>query len=415
MTIDERMKRMFAASRAFSPGAPVKKWELFAGRHEQVREVINAVNQRGQHVILFGERGVGKTSLATILSELVEAVGGEDVDVCKVNCDGNDTFESLWRKTLRELTYVTQAELPGFDRDPDSVARSLAELLPDNFTPEDIRYLLQHAGGERRRVLIIDEFDRIQRPSVTTAMADTVKTLSDNSVSATLVLVGVADSVEDLISEHRSIERAIVQIRMPRMSPGELTEILDNGFDVLELRAGDDVRDEIARLSQGLPHYTHLLGLHAAQQAIENGRDEISGDHVKAAVDQAVENAQQSIRRAYHRATSSPRKGTLHGAVLLACAVAETDQLGYFAAVDVRDPLSVIKRKRYEIPAYSRHLNDFCEERRGRVLQKTGEPRRFRFRFVNPLMQPYVIMHGLSSGLVDRATIALAHRKARLK
>jgi hypothetical protein len=34
------------------------------------------------------------------------------------------------------------------------------------------------------------------------------------------------------------------------------------------------------------------------------------------------------------------------------------------------------------------------------MLQKRGEPRRFRYRFVNPLLQPYVVMKALSEGLV---------------
>jgi hypothetical protein len=37
----------------------------------------------------------------------------------------------------------------------------------------------------------------------------------------------------------------------------------------------------------------------------------------------------------------------------------------------------------------------------GPVLQKTGIPRRYRFRFVDPLMQPYTIMHGIKNDLVS--------------
>jgi hypothetical protein len=45
----------------------------------------------------------------------------------------------------------------------------------------------------------------------------TIKTLSDNasSIKTTLILVGVADSVDELIGEHQSIERAIKQVPMP--------------------------------------------------------------------------------------------------------------------------------------------------------------------------------------------------------
>jgi len=34
-----------------------------------------------------------------------------------------------------------------------------------------------------------------------------------------------------------------------------------------------------------------------------------------------------------------------------------------------------------------------------------GSPRRYRFRFINPLMQPYVIMHGLSKEIISNSEI----------
>jgi len=57
-------------------------------------------------------------------------------------------------------------------------------------------------------------------------------------------------------------------------------------------------------------------------------------------------------------------------------------------------------KKPYEIPAFSQHLNAFCENARGPVLQRTGTARRYRFRFENPLMQPFVIMDGIKKGLI---------------
>jgi len=159
--------------------------------------------------------------------------------------------------------------------------------------------------------------------------------------------------------------------------------------------------EEIVALSQGLPHYTHLLALHAAQVAAKAGRRNITLDDVDQAIGRAVQKAQQSIVSAYHAATSSPRKDSLYEEVLLACAMAKTDDLGYFAAADVREPLSRITGKPYDIPAYSRHLNDFSDAR-GPVLQKTGSPRRYRFRFINPMMQPFVLMRGRDKGLLPR-------------
>ena len=52
---------------AFSPGAPVQERDLFAGRSTQIASLEDAVNQRGRHAIVYGERGVGKTSLVNVL------------------------------------------------------------------------------------------------------------------------------------------------------------------------------------------------------------------------------------------------------------------------------------------------------------------------------------------------------------
>jgi hypothetical protein len=157
----------------------------------------------------------------------------------------------------------------------------------------------------------------------------------------------------------------------------------------------------ISALSQGLPHYTHLLGLHSARAANDAAESIIKTKHVRVAIREALGKAQQSIVAAYHRATMSPRRENLYPQVLLACALAKCDDLGYFAAADVRGPMTRIMGRPYEIPAFSRHLNDFCEETRGPMLTKIGTRRRFRFRFITPLMQPYVIMRGLDSGLIE--------------
>jgi hypothetical protein len=57
--------------------------------------------------------------------------------------------------------------------------------------------------------------------------------------------------------------------------------------------------------------------------------------------------------------------------------------LGYFSAVDVREPMQKITGKPYDIPAFSLHLKRFSDEDGHPILQKTGQSRRFKFRFLN--------------------------------
>ncbi len=184
------------------------------------------------------------------------------------------------------------------------------------------------------------------------------------------------------------------------MAMHELEGIIDKGAEKCEMVFANDARAKIAIMSQGLPHYTHLLGLHSAQIAIQRGDNSVSAEDVRGAIDIALTKAQQSIISAYHKATSSSREN-LYKQVLLACAMAQVDDMGYFAAMDLRVPMSRIMGRPYDIPAYSQHLNAFTERARGPILQRTGERRRFRFRFINPLIQPYVIMDGIQRNLIS--------------
>lgn len=398
------MRRVAAVATVFSPAAPIDQYKLFAGRTQQVRDVLSSVAQRGTHVILFGERGVGKTSLANVLAELLSGEDVQSLNSGTVNCDGTDDFPGIWRKAFRELTIFSEEPgEAGFNSAPKIREESMRDLLPPGeLTPDDIRYHLDQVP--QPVMIILDEIDRIPDRDTTRLLADTIKTLSDHSVDATLVLVGVADSVDQLVEQHQSVERALRQVRLPRMSEEELYEILDKGLSELVMTIEPRARDRIARLSEGLPTYTHLLALEAAQRAIIDDRNEVSMSDVDAAIRTAVENSQQSIRSTYHSAVSSPQKENLYSRVLLACALAPADFMGFFSAADVRGPMSEIMGKPYEIPAFSRHLNDFAEDR-GPVLQKIGTARRFRFRFLNPMMQPFVIMHGLANQVISETQL----------
>ena len=146
------------------------------------------------------------------------------------------------------------------------------------------------------------------------------------------------------------------------------------------------------------PLHAHPLSLHAGLAAIDGGRDRITEADLAAAIRIAIKKAQEYILQAYEKATWSTRP-TNYKQVLLACALSPTDPRGYFAATDVKEPLSKIMGKRYEIPNFIANLNALASEKRGPVLQKTGVARSFRYRFRDPLLQPYVILRGVNEGL----------------
>jgi Cdc6-like AAA superfamily ATPase len=385
LTPEEQLEAQARIHEAFTPSAPVNRTDLFAGRHKQIERILGAVFSKGQHAAVYGERGVGKTSLANIIYDLVIEAGKHNFVPARVNCSQGMSFANIWRSIFSQLP-ITRGE--------DTY--HLDEGISDDPNSEEIRGLFEQLDNPS--IVIIDEFDRTDQ-STATLMSDTIKTLSDRAVDTTLVVVDVADSIDQLMKEHESILRALVQIQMPRMSPPELLEIIDKGLDNVGMTIVDEVRTRIASLSQGLPHYTHLLTKYAALQAVNQSRTEIGRLDLENAIREATDDQSQTMATAYRKATHSPKKN-IFKQVLLACALA-TDEFGYLSAVDVRDPLRKIAGQNYDIQAYIGHLDKFCQETRGPVLEKRGQRMRFQYRFVNPLMEPYVVMRGLADGLLS--------------
>lgn len=375
-----KIRRIALVGQAFTPSAPISNLNMLAGRRAQILEVATAATQRGRHVALYGERGVGKTSLANVLREFFGADDLPSFQAAVVTCSTDDTFGSLWRRILLDLG----TDMPDYEVQPDTVRRELEQK-------------------ELPALIVIDELDRVDDDLALTLIADTIKALSDHAVESTVVLVGVARSISDLIGEHESIGRALAQVEMPRMSRRELREALESGCEKARLTIRPDAADEITGLSEGLPHYTHLLGLHAGQRVVKDDRTEITFGDVKASIPDAVRG--HTIGDAYQRATRSAHKDALFQHVLLACALAPKNELGFFTAGSIRDPLEAIAGRRLDIPAFSRHLSQFLEPERGAVLFREGAPKRYFYRFSEPIFQPYVILRGVSEGLISEEEV----------
>lgn len=394
---EARRLRALEVASAFRPSAPVDQRDLLAGRTEQLETVFEVLRELGQHAVIYGERGVGKTSLSKVIAKVVNGFGTLSV---YITCDGSDDYSSVWAKVFDEIRIERVTTGVGFRPEEQRSFDSIKDLTGGKYKPNDVRGLLKQLSQRQRLAIFLDEFDQIQDTKTRGLMADTVKTLSDQAVDATLVLVGVADSVDQLISEHQSVERALHQVLMPRLLSSELRQIVLRALRTHEMEIQESALAKIVALSQGLPHYTHLVGQYAAINAVLAERRVVLPEDVLEAVKRAISKTQQSTQALYLEAVSSAQK-TLFAEVICACALAKRDELGYFSPADVRGPLGDILGRKVEMGNFVRHLNALTEDSRGPLLDVKGLSRRFRYRFTNPLMQPFVVMKGIADGLID--------------
>ena len=145
-------------SNVFQPSAPINSDKLFRGRRGQDRAVVDAINQPGRHAIIFGGRGVGKTSLGKTLANKLHAIEPTPVVSPFVTCDSSDNYSSIWRKAFIEIRYQTETDVPP----PDE--HDIIEDIHTQWTPYEVRRTIEPFAHQGILYVVFDEFDKVEDP-----------------------------------------------------------------------------------------------------------------------------------------------------------------------------------------------------------------------------------------------------------
>ncbi|CAN5639850.1 AAA family ATPase [soil metagenome] len=370
----------------FSPTAPIKQRDLFFGRLDQISDVAMTINERGQHAILYGERGVGKTSLANIMINSFI-----DVLSSKVTCNRTENFKSIWNKALRNIEFYSKEKGIGFKAALKQDPYQLNLFLPpdkEDIDSSDIQIVLEKL--DNKLLFIFDEFDSITDKQTKIRFADTIKSLSDNCPNITILIVGIAENISELLGSHQSIERCLKQIKMPRMSPEELGEIIDKGLSRLETEMEPIIRKKIIDYSSGFPNYTHLLCKYSAYSCLQKRTKSIDNIDFNFAVKQALANANEQMRISLQKATISSKGKTQFESVICAVALAETDEYDCSSVTQILKQYNKLTEKNSTRESINYTLSALCKDERGNILEKAGISNNIKYRFKNPLLKAYI-------------------------
>jgi Cdc6-like AAA superfamily ATPase len=391
----EEMKQI--TTKVYSPTTPIKEESLFFGRKKNLDRVHQAVIEDGQHIILYGERGVGKTSLSNIVASRYRMA-----ITPKVTCNSSSTLHSVWKSIFQQLPLSFERRKKiGFktedinDQEILSVTK-MSDLLSNqqNSSIDEITNLLLKLSNFRAPILFIfDEFDQVRKNDFIHGMSNIVKYCSDHIANITIMLVGIGNSVNDLIGEHQSIERCVKQIYLERMSDPELLEILNYANTKIGVTMDSDISKNIVRYSAGFPHYTHLLGKFSTLSALERSSNSVKNQDFTNAIKHALENASESIRNTYQKAIITTKKNSYFPQILIACALAPTDQHGTFRASDLESVLKDKLKLNLKMQAYQYHIGRLCIKERGEILEKIEiSSTQYRYRFCNPLFKGFLLL-----------------------
>ncbi len=270
--------------RAYTPAQPITDKSMFAGREGILTNLIRAIEDERLHIIVYGLRGIGKTSLLHVLAQ---AARDARYLVTYISCGAHATFDETFRTVAAAIPLLFHEDYGPTSPEAERRA-SLADLLtPSEVSPRRASDLCAKVVGTRALV-VLDEFDRCESAAFRRDMAEFLKNLSDRSLRVQLVIAGVAGNLEELIEPYPMIQRAVAVIEMPRMTQGELGELVRKGQAVSGFGFGAVAIETLVSAANGLPYLASLLSQHACLAALARSSLTVTCADVLSAMTEAL-------------------------------------------------------------------------------------------------------------------------------
>lgn len=277
--------------RAFTPSQPVHDVRMFAGRRELLLSLIRAIEEQQLHAVLFGDRGIGKTSLLHVLAQLAREAR---YIVRYTSCSETSTFDATFRAVAADIPLLYHA-----DFDPTSEAGEqgamLERLLPDTpLTVMGVSEIFAKLSGTRV-LIILDEFDRATSEEFKRSVAELIKSLSDRSIRVQIVIAGVAADLTQLVEYIPSIRRNVLGLPVTMMGEAEVAELIGLGEAVSGLAFEPGAVDRIVDVSLGSPYLASLLAQQAAFSALDRTATQVAAADVVKAIGSTIRDVRLRI------------------------------------------------------------------------------------------------------------------------
>lgn len=381
---DERRLKESGVRAVFTPHTPISQENLFRGRMAEVQQILSTLNTPGQHVLLFGDRGVGKSSLAYVTSNKLIKITEKELVIKR--CSKSDSFCTIFENVLYKcgIDLSIQAKNASGNLSvngmgyQESTERSgfLDKAQSPSWVCEKVK--------DSNILLLIDEFDSIQNSEDKHKVAELIKLLSDSNSSFKMFVVGIAESAEELTTGHPSVQRCLKEIKLSKMSQRELIDIINSGSTKLKLNFTRDAKFRIYRLSSGYPHFTHLIALKAAEIAIVKELTTVGIEEVNEAIEKSIIDCENSLRQSYEETVKSSSTMVVYRKVLYATALCYDE---FIRSKDIRFIYKLIFEEEITQQRLNQYLSKLVSNLNDKILRRLAKGV---YRFTDPRMSSYI-------------------------
>lgn len=329
---------IFLPTQVYVPGTWVSQPDLFVGRIAELRQASSALETPGMNLIIYGHRGLGKTTF------IHHATMEREDNVQFLDCGSTYTLETFVGRILKKLdielvttTKVTTAavrggvggKIPLLVAGSDVERRSTSSYVnfPDAIYSADY-FCDRLMELSRPTILVLDEFDALKGSGdyrrICSFLVEVMKACARraserDSLVFKLVIVGVGTSVGDLIGEHGSIERNFVEIEIGKIEHELIGQFLRLAEHYTDFVFDPSVRLHFIEQADGYPFFIHKLGLESCLEAKQRRTQAISWEIYEDAFDVCYDQVSRSYAARYKkndRTLSAPEKAVLLGVCL---------------------------------------------------------------------------------------------------
>src|SRR5262249_52543293 len=157
-------------------------------------------NSPGKHVFVFGERGVGKTSLAHTAAVLHQSA---DADPIRIACDEYASFYKMVGDMVRralppedvieQRTKQAKGGLKVFGVSAEMQTGIKKGVIPPIESLNDAVVVLQYIAQfhSKEPIIVVDEFDQVVAKDDKKRFADLIKQVSDQEVGIRFIFCGI--------------------------------------------------------------------------------------------------------------------------------------------------------------------------------------------------------------------------------
>lgn len=297
------------------PAQPIHSVEHLFGREAELRRIEEALYASGRHVFIYGDRGVGKSSLAATAANQYQSSDSEYIDVsCSPDAKFSDVianiaYQAISSSRLNKSTIKSKSSLKfkflSLERVKDITLKDLHDEIKSLLDAVEILREISLIHSESP-IVVIDEFDRMESESERALFADLLKHLGDKRIPIKFIFTGVATTIDSLLGAHQSAIRQLETIELPKLSWDARWEIVKEAAKAFGLEVEESVLIRIAAVSDGYPYYVHLITEKLMWHIFRKGEyfSLITKEHYHSAIKDAIQSISAELKRPYEKAIS---------------------------------------------------------------------------------------------------------------